>query len=196
MAKNNFGGGDSSRLFNVLTGCSNKVSFKFRGGHVDIQEYPEYLQSEVLVNSLEDLNAFRNSAGWLGDETVDAQKSDARLNEVLDGYDRQYFSNNSLVIIVKKWSTNIEPIKRVEVKKLTKEKNSLVIDLDVLFNDANLLLPEGENKHFVCILEIERDELGEIDALTVRYNKKQWSTRLLKMKYLYINRRLFWISIY
>lgn len=57
-----------------LTGCSNKVSFKFRGGHVDIQEYPEYLQSEVLVNSLEDLNAFRNSAGWLGDETVDAQK--------------------------------------------------------------------------------------------------------------------------
>lgn len=44
-----------------LTGCSNKVSFKFRGGHVDIQEYPEYLQSEVLVNSLEDLNAFRNS---------------------------------------------------------------------------------------------------------------------------------------
>ena len=155
-----------------LTGCSNKVSFKFRGGHVDIQEYPEYLQSEVLLNSLEDLNAFRNSAGWLGDETVDAQKSDARLNEVLDGYDRQYFSNNSLVIIVKKWSTNIEPIKRVEVKKLTKEKNSLVIDLDVLFNDANLLLPEGENKHFVCILGIERDELGEIDALTVRYNKK------------------------
>lgn len=74
-------------------------------------------------------------------------------------------------------------------KEIDQGKNSLVIDLDVLFNDANLLLPEGENKHFVCILEIERDELGEIDALTVRYNKKQWSTRLLKMKYLYINRR-------
>lgn len=158
-----------------LTGCaknSDKVNYHLRGGFVEMQEYPSYYRPEMLISSLEELYVYCSMVGWRPSEPGKPWKCDSKIERVLKNYDEEYFTKKSLIIVVYKWDTSNDSIKQLEVTSIKKERNSLFINLNVIFIDADYMVPVGKLKHFVCILEVEKEDLHGANILAVRYTKR------------------------
>ncbi len=161
-----------------LTGCaknSDKVNYHLRGGGYcdDIQEYPKYFRPEMLINSLEELYVYCSMVGWRPSEPGKPWKYDSKIERVLKNYDEEYFTKKSLIIVVYKWDASRNPIKEVKIKGLTKECNSLIIDLDVIYLLDAILFPMTNLTNYVYMLEVKQEDIQGTTATAIRINKKE-----------------------
>lgn len=73
--------------------------------------------------------------------------------------------------MVYKWDASRNPIKEVKIKGLTKECNSLIIDLDVIYLLDAILFPMTNLTNYVYMLEVKQEDIQGTTATAIRINK-------------------------
>lgn len=160
-----------------FTGCaknSDKITYRLRGGgYCDIQEYPECFRPDNLINSLEELYVYCSMVGWRPSEPGKPWKYDSKIEKVLKNYDEEYFTKKSLIIVVYKWDNSRDVMKEVKVRGLTKESDSLIIDIDAFYYLNAIAVPWTFWCHYVYMLEVKQEDIQGIASTAIRVDKKE-----------------------
>lgn len=161
-------------VFYGLRKNSDKITYRLRGGgYCDIQEYPECFRPDNLINSLEELYVYCSMVGWRPSEPGKPWKYDSKIEKVLKNYDEEYFTKKSLIIVVYKWDNSRDVMKEVKVRGLTKESDSLIIDIDAFYYLNAIAVPWTFWCHYVYMLEVKQEDIQGIASTAIRVDKKE-----------------------
>ena len=78
-----------------------------------------------------------------------------------------------MIIVVYKWDNSRDVMKEVKVRGLTKESDSLIIDIDAFYYLNAIAVPWTFWCHYVYMLEVKQEDIQGIASTAIRVDKKE-----------------------